>query len=95
MGLMRTTRIGATGIVYAAGTRMAATTRTAAARVAGTSTRTSTAACTRVSTDRIVAGVRVATSTRGGVVGVQVQTKGVELRSTRVTRRQEVGPRTR
>lgn len=118
---MRTTRIGATGIVCAAGARVAAmtgartatvagaitragaatgtcvaaTTHTTATRVTRTSTRTSAAACACVSTGRVVAGVRVATSACDGVVGVQVHAEGVELRSARVTGRQEVGPRTR
>lgn len=118
MGLMRTTRIGATGTAgtrvaamtgartatvagaitragAATGTYVATTTHTTATRVTRTSTRTSTAAYTRVSTDRVIAGVRVATSACDGVVGVQVQAERVEPRSTRITGRQEIGPRTR
>ena len=118
MGLMRTTRIGATGTAgarvaamtgartatvagaitragAATGTCVAATTHTTATRVTRTSTRTSAAACACVSTGRVVAGVRVATSACDGVVGVQVHAEGIESRSARVTGRQEVGPRTR
>lgn len=77
------TRAGA-----ATGACLTTTTRTATAAVAaGTGvTGTSTAARTRVSTDRIVTRERVATSTRDGVVGMQIHAERIESRSARVTR---------
>ena len=57
----------------ATGACLTTTARTAiCSSVTGTGTRTSAAACTRVSAGRVVAGVSVATSACGGVVDVQV-----------------------
>ena len=78
------TRAGA-----ATGACLTTTTRTATAAVAaGTGvTGTSTAARTRVSTDRIVTRERVAaTGACDGVVGVQIHAERIESRPARVTR---------
>ena len=76
MGLMRTTRtatVTGTRAGVAIGACLTTTARTAiCSSVTGTGTRTSAAACTRVSAGRVVTGVSVATSACGGVVGVQV-----------------------
>ena len=71
----RTATVTSTGTRagVATGACLTTTARTATcSSVTGTGTRTSAAACTRVSAGRVVTGVSVATSACGGVVGVQV-----------------------